>query len=137
MNEYFISSKNREYGFIKSVLGAGYLICIWICTVTVFFVSGGAGFVGGWTVGGLVEEFSCVAVLDNLYSGCLGNLRDCLDHIVFVEGDVRDRGLVLSVMKKYNVGAFVYIENIFTVFVKVFKGDKSAYIVGNRVCLGI
>ena len=57
------------------------------------FVSGGDGFVGGWTVGGLVEEFSCVAMLDNLYSGCLGNLRECLDHIVFVEGDVRGRDI--------------------------------------------
>ena len=64
------------------------------------FVSGGAGLVGSWTVERLVEEFSCVVVVDNLYSGSLDSLRSCLGRVVFVEGDVRDRDLVLSVMRR-------------------------------------
>ncbi len=44
--------------------------------------------------------------------GSLGNLRGCLDCVVFVEGDVHDRDLVLSVMRRYGVRAVMHLAAI-------------------------
>lgn len=59
-------------------------------------VTGGAGFIGSNYVHHLVDERGAdVTVLDKLtYAGSLANLEGVRDEVRFVEGDVRDRGVV-------------------------------------------
>ncbi len=57
-------------------------------------VTGGAGFIGSHLVRRLVAEGFQVTVLDNLSSGHLGNLDCVSSEVRFVEGDVRDPGVV-------------------------------------------
>jgi UDP-glucose 4-epimerase len=56
-----------------------------ICLVT-----GGAGFIGSNLVRTLGEQGWQVRVLDNLATGRLENLTDVLNHVDFIEADVRD-----------------------------------------------
>jgi UDP-glucose 4-epimerase len=60
-------------------------------------VTGGAGFIGSNVAQLLVAEGYDVIVLDNLVTGYLENLAH-LDSVRFVEGDVRDAGLVSKLM---------------------------------------
>lgn len=53
-------------------------------------VTGGAGFIGSFTVERLLREGAGVKVVDNLENGRLENLRSCKEAITFVEGDLRD-----------------------------------------------
>ena len=59
-------------------------------------VTGGAGFIGSHVVDLLVERGYGVRVLDNLSTGRLENIEGHLDgdQVSFVQGDVRDVGLV-------------------------------------------
>jgi len=58
--------------------------------VSVFLVSGGAGFIGSHIVERLVKDGHKVRVLDNLITGKKDNLSSCLEKIEFFEGDIRD-----------------------------------------------
>jgi nucleoside-diphosphate-sugar epimerase len=58
--------------------------------MTTYLVTGGAGFIGSNIVDELVRRGKRVRVLDNLSTGRMENLRDALDRIEMVEGDVRD-----------------------------------------------
>jgi nucleoside-diphosphate-sugar epimerase len=62
----------------------------------VCLVTGGAGFIGSNLVQGLLREGKSVRVIDNLSTGKLSNLKDLLDKIEFIDGDIRD----LSTIKK-------------------------------------
>jgi UDP-glucose 4-epimerase len=53
-------------------------------------VTGGAGFIGSNLVRELVEK-NTVYVLDNLHSGCMGNLLDVIDKIIFLKGSCSDK----------------------------------------------
>jgi UDP-glucose 4-epimerase len=53
-------------------------------------VTGGAGFIGGHLVAGLVADGWRVRVLDDLSSGRESNLADVADAVELVRGDVRD-----------------------------------------------
>jgi dTDP-glucose 4,6-dehydratase len=60
-------------------------------------VTGGAGFIGSNFVSRTVSNFldNGVTVVDSLtYAGSLNNLEECMPHINFVEGDIRDGGLI-------------------------------------------
>ncbi len=63
-------------------------------------VTGGAGFIGSYTVNLLLATGKQVIVIDNLSTGQLTNLN--LDHpsLRFVEGDVRDYPLLLSLIRE-------------------------------------
>ncbi|MEM2917846.1 MAG: SDR family oxidoreductase [Candidatus Bathyarchaeia archaeon] len=63
-------------------------------------VTGGAGFIGSCTVDRLLAEGFEVVVLDNLRSGCLDNVRQHFgkESFRFVKGDIRDVGLVRSLV---------------------------------------
>jgi len=53
-------------------------------------VTGGAGFIGSHLVDTLLEQGAVVSVLDNLSTGKIANLKHCLSHIQFIQGDIRD-----------------------------------------------
>lgn len=61
-------------------------------------VTGGAGFIGSHIVHALLEEGHEVRVLDNLATGNRDNLPTRRD-VEFVEGDIRDLGLVFHSMQ--------------------------------------
>ena len=78
-------------------------------------VTGGAGFIGSWTVELLVREGYKVVVLDNLSSGSLENIKHVLDKIVFIKGDIRDKELVYNIMKKHDIDAVIHLAAVVSV----------------------
>jgi len=59
-----------------------------------FAVTGGAGFIGSHIVNALVRDGHSVTVVDNLRTGRMVNLENCIDDIDLVEGDIRDYDLL-------------------------------------------
>jgi UDP-glucose 4-epimerase len=64
-------------------------------------VTGGAGFIGSRLVGRLISEGHEVAVLDNLFAGTTGNLKEHLSNSSFhlVRGDVRNSRAVKKAVR--------------------------------------
>ncbi len=63
-------------------------------------VTGGCGFIGSHIVDRLIEEEASVFVLDNLSTGTIDNIRDNLDRIEFIEGDIRDEKILDRIVKE-------------------------------------
>lgn len=81
-------------------------------TQHISFVTGGAGFIGSHLVDHLLKRGDKVIVLDKLtYAGNLTNLEDARKHdeMIFVEGDICDTNLVLSLLKKYDVNTIFHL----------------------------
>jgi nucleoside-diphosphate-sugar epimerase len=55
-----------------------------------YLITGGAGFIGSHLAGALLRRGQDVVVLDNLSTGKMGNLRDSLDRLRFVQASVTD-----------------------------------------------
>lgn len=72
--------------------------------MSVFLVTGGAGFIGSNIVENLLKKGEKVRVLDNFVTGRRDNLTPFLDHISLTEGDIRDRD---AVRKSLNGADFV------------------------------
>jgi len=64
-----------------------------------YLVTGGAGFIGSNTVRYLVGQKKKIRVLDDLSTGRIENLDDCLGQIDFIEGDMRDAKTVARAMR--------------------------------------
>lgn len=62
-------------------------------------VTGGAGFIGSHLARRLVRDGMSVRVLDNLSSGNRANLGDVKSEVEFIEGDIRDREVVLKAVQ--------------------------------------
>lgn len=62
--------------------------------MTTYLVTGGAGFIGSNIVDELLRRDKRVRVLDNFSTGRPENLRDAIDRIELIEGDVRDADAV-------------------------------------------
>lgn len=67
--------------------------------MTTFLVTGGAGFIGSHIVGRLLRDGHRVKVLDNFVAGNIKNLKDVLDDIELIRGDIRDKRLVNKIIK--------------------------------------
>lgn len=65
----------------------------------VYLVTGGAGFIGSHLVERLLRDEKRVRVIDNLSTGRRENIEPFLSQIEFVQGDIRDSGVVKEVMK--------------------------------------
>jgi len=63
-------------------------------------ITGGAGFIGSSLVRRLLKQGKKVRVIDNLSTGNLSNLKDILDKIEFIEGDIRDLRIVQKASNK-------------------------------------
>lgn len=57
--------------------------------MSVFLVTGGAGFIGSNIVGELLEQGETVRVLDNFSTGRRENVSPFMDQIELIEGDIR------------------------------------------------
>lgn len=66
---------------------------------TEYLVTGGAGFIGSNIVRRLVSDGRSVRVLDDLSTGRLDNIRDLLDDVEFIRGDIRDPKTVQKAVK--------------------------------------
>jgi len=66
-------------------------------------VTGGAGFIGSHIVDALVSSGCQVAVIDNLATGKLSNLKHIRDKISFYEDDIRDRKALDTAVKDCGV----------------------------------
>jgi len=78
-------------------------------------VTGGAGFIGSWTVEKLVSKNYNVVVIDNLESGSINNIEHLLDKIVFIRGDIRDKNLLLETCRKHGVVKIVHLAALVSV----------------------
>lgn len=66
-------------------------------------MTGGAGFLGSHLVGRLLKEGFKVKVFDNSWRGSKRNLGELLNHIEFIEGDIRDFNAVRNAIKNTDV----------------------------------
>lgn len=71
--------------------------------MTKALVTGGAGFIGSHLVRALTAKGVQVRIVDNLSSGSLDNLDGVLPEVEFVEGDIRDEGLMARAAKGIEV----------------------------------
>jgi nucleoside-diphosphate-sugar epimerase len=67
--------------------------------MTLYLVTGGAGFIGSHIVRSLVARGEKVRVVDNFLTGSRENLREVATRIELIEGDVRDIDLARKAMK--------------------------------------
>jgi UDP-glucose 4-epimerase len=84
-------------------------------------VTGGAGFIGSFLVRELMSQGFEVRVLDNLSTGSLSNLKEVLDSIEFIEGDIRDEITVEKAVR--GVEAVVHLAALIDVAESVEKPD--------------
>jgi UDP-glucose 4-epimerase len=68
-------------------------------------ITGGAGFIGSHLAERLIEDGHSVVVIDNLSTGCLGNIEHIKGRrgFEFIEGDIRDAGLIESLAGRCEV----------------------------------
>ncbi len=67
--------------------------------MSIYLVTGGAGFIGSHIVDALVKVGKKVRVIDNLSTGNAANLAHLINDIEFIEGDIRDTDLLDRAMK--------------------------------------
>lgn len=79
-------------------------------------VTGGAGYIGSHTVLALLEAGHEVIAVDNLVNSSLESLRRveriCGKAATFIEGDIRDRGLLDSIFARYSISAVLHFAGL-------------------------
>lgn len=64
-----------------------------------FVVTGGAGFIGSHIAKSLINKGHTVTIIDNLNTGKIENLKEILNQVDFVKGDIRDIELLKNKLK--------------------------------------
>lgn len=83
-------------------------------------VTGGAGFIGSYIVERLVSNGIHVKVYDNLSSGTLSNLVNCLDeqNFAFIKGDLNDQNALQNILHDvktvFHIAAYPEVRTGFT-----------------------
>lgn len=91
--------------------------------MSIYLVTGGAGFIGSSIVEALVKRAEQVKVLDNFVSGKRENLFSVLDKIELIEGDIRD----LSLLRKATQGVDYILHQAALRSVPKSVGDPISY----------
>jgi UDP-glucose 4-epimerase len=91
-------------------------------------VTGGAGYIGSHTVYALLDRGDKVVVLDNLSTGVRSQVGE---GAVFVQGDVADRTLLESTIRKHDVDAVIHFAG--SIVVPDSVADPLAYYENNVV----
>lgn len=66
-------------------------------------VTGGGGFIGSNIVGELIQQGHYVRVLDNFSTGRRENIKEFIDEIELVEGDIRSYHTVHQAVKQIEI----------------------------------
>ena len=66
-------------------------------------VTGGAGFIGSHLTEALLAAGHNVIVLDDLSTGKRDNLPDHHDNMTFIQGDIRNEGLIKGSLKNIDI----------------------------------
>ncbi len=69
----------------------------------VYLVTGGAGFIGSHIAEALVKKGVKVRIVDNLSTGKLENVDSFKENVEFVEGDIRDLGLMKDITRDVEI----------------------------------
>jgi len=96
-------------------------------------ITGGAGFIGSHLCDSFFAQGSQVSVLDNLSTGSIKNLMDIEDKIDIHFGDIRDKGLVESLVNNCDlvlhmaaaVGVFNILKNPIESISTNFQGSEN------------
>ena len=80
------------------------------------FITGGAGFIGSHLADSLIARGDTVTILDNLSTGSRNNISHIEGKITIVEGDIRDKDLVDTLVKEsdtvFHMAAALGVKNI-------------------------
>ncbi len=102
-------------------------------------VTGGAGFIGSHTVERLLSKGYNVVVIDNYYSGSLGNLPRGDGRLIILEKDVSDTGSIIkisSLVREGDVEAIIHLAAIINI-VEVNENPQRALDVNVKGTLNI
>ena len=96
-------------------------------------VTGGAGFIGRWTVKKLLEDGHRVWILDDLSNGTLDNIREFEDHeflMGFVHGDIKDNNILESLFENtfdicYHLAASINVQDSIDNPAATFENDVT------------
>ena len=96
-------------------------------------VTGGAGFIGRWTVKKLLEDGNKVWILDDLSNGSLDNIKEFDGHdslMEFVEGDIKDRSILDRLFENkldicYHLAASINVQDSIDDPRETFENDVS------------
>lgn len=91
--------------------------------MSVYLVTGGAGFIGSNIVENLVKKGEQVKVIDNFIAGKRENLSSVLDKIELIEGDIKD----LALLRKITKGVDYVLHQAALRSVPKSVGDPSSY----------
>jgi len=78
-------------------------------------VTGGAGFIGSWTVELLVEKGYRVIVYDNFSTGSMDNIAHLVGRVKIVRGDIRNPLQLEEVVKHYGVDSIIHLAALVSV----------------------
>ncbi len=80
------------------------------------FITGGAGFIGSHLTDALITRGDSVTILDNMSTGSQKNIAHLEGKITIVEGDIRDKDLVDTLVKEsdtvFHMAAALGVKNI-------------------------
>jgi len=96
-------------------------------------VTGGAGFIGRWTVKKLLAERHRVWILDDLSNGSLDNIKEFDNHqslMKFVQGDIKDKNILEEVFGNkpdicYHLAASINVQDSIDDPGKTFENDVT------------
>ena len=80
------------------------------------FITGGAGFIGSHLADALIARGDTVTILDNMSTGSKKNIAHLQGKITIIEGDIRDKELVDTLVKEsdtvFHMAAALGVKNI-------------------------